>query len=472
VPTQKAEPSGQSLAPRLRGRVFLLGSLLLVFNAWFGTYAYVVVQALLWTQTSLLRGPIVLLFLLVPINVTVLRLAPRFALSQAEMTLLYAMLCLGTCAGGIGFVQFLISHMAAPFYYATGENSWKEMLWPHIPTWFAPRDPAVINGFYRGHASLYTPSVLASWATPVLAWSAFISALFWVLLCVTSLFRRQWVEAERLTFPLVLLPLEMTERGGTGPFWKNKMMWAGFLLAATLESVNFLSFLYPSIPMLPIKPVGPNQLDGLFTVRPWSEMGMFRLAFYPFVIGIGYLLSLDVSFSCWFFYLGVKAANILSAALGFSEGGGNGPANRMPFIREQGMGAFLGIAGFSVWMARQSLRRAWDEAFAARSVRSRTGPDADELMSSRLALVGGGVGLLFLAGFLVAAGLSPPVAVVFVFVYLCLSLTLARIVSEAGAGWAWAPWWSPTDFTSDLFGTSNLTARNLTVLHGYTMWLS
>jgi hypothetical protein len=47
-----------------RRRVFWLGSLLLAFNAYFGTYAYVVVQALLWGQTSLLRGPLVLLFLL------------------------------------------------------------------------------------------------------------------------------------------------------------------------------------------------------------------------------------------------------------------------------------------------------------------------------------------------------------------------------------------------------------------------
>jgi hypothetical protein len=79
---------------------------------------------------------------------------------------------------------------------------------------------------------------------------------------------------------------------------------------------------------------------------------------------------------------------------------------------------------------------------------------------------------LFLVGFLVIAGLSPAVAAVFVLAYLCLSLALARIVSEAGAGWAWAPFWSTTAFTSDLFGPGNLTARNLTVLHSYTAWMS
>jgi hypothetical protein len=109
----------------------------------------------------------------------------------------------------------------------------------------------------------------------------------------------------------------------------------------------------------------------------------------------------------------------------------------MPFIREQGLGAFVGVAVFSVWMARRALAGAWGEAFPTRSQQQqRSSADANELMSSRMAFLGGGAGVLFLAGFLVAAGLSLPVAVLFVLVYLCLSLALTRIVSEAGAGWA------------------------------------
>src|SRR5579862_5336998 len=71
-------------------RVFGIGTLLIVFNAFFGTYAYVVVQALIWTQTPLLRGPIVLLFFLALLNWPLLRYARRFALRQGELLLLYA----------------------------------------------------------------------------------------------------------------------------------------------------------------------------------------------------------------------------------------------------------------------------------------------------------------------------------------------------------------------------------------------
>ncbi len=358
--------------------------------------------------------------------------------------------------------------MAAPFYenYATSSSGFKDRLWPHIPEWLAPRAPEVINPFFRGNATLYDPQILAGWAVPVLAWSSFIFAIFWVLLCAVTLVRRQWIEEERLTFPLVLLPLEMTESGGATPFWKNRLMWAGFLVAGLLESVNALNFLYPSVPTVPIKPIGPNQLDQFFTTRPWNQVGQFRLAFYPFVIGIAYLLSLDVSFSCWFLYLCVKLANIASVVLGISEGGGSGPANRAPFIREQGVGAFIGIAVFSAWMARRALAKAWQE------MKRPTGADRDEMMSFRLALIGGGVGLLFMVGFLTLAGLPIHVSALFVFVYLAFSLTLARIVSEAGAGWAWAPSWSPAAFATDTFGANALPAKSLTVLQGYTSWMS
>jgi hypothetical protein len=451
--------------------VYGVGTLLLIVNAYFGTYAYVVVQALLWTQTSLQRGPIVLLFLLALINFALARVARRVALTRQELLLLYAMLCVGTCVGGYGFVQQLINQIGAPFYFANGGNHFAERILPNVPTWLAPHDPAVYTGFFRGNSSLYTATVLRGWLVPVLSWSAFIVAIFWVLLCATALLRRSWIEEERLTFPLVLLPLEMTDTGLSAtdgvPFWKNRWMWAGFLIAGLLESTNFLNFLYPSIPSLPIKPsMGPNHLEQFLTTRPWNAVGVLTLAFYPSVIGIGYLLSLDVSFSCWFLYLMGKVASIFCSAIGLSDSGAGGAANRAPYLREQGIGAFVGVALFSGYLARRQLKIAWQ------SLDQPTTEDRDELMSYRTAILGGGAGLLFLIAFLIAAGLSPFLSVLFVVAYMLIAITLGRIVSEAGAGWAWAPNWSPAAFTGDAIGTTNLSPRELTMLIGYLSWTS
>lgn len=459
--TQETAANGFSM-----WRVFWLGTLLVLFSAFFGTYAYVVVQALLWTQTSLLRGPVVILFLVVVLNLLVRRVARRFALSQAELLALYGMVCMGTCAAGIGFVQFLVNQMASPFYYVSKNPRWESLLWPHIPAWLAPRNPDAIDSFYRGNSTFYQVPVLVEWAVPVLAWSVFIFAVFWTFLCILTLLRRQWIEEERLTFPLVALPMEMTDMRAPGSFWKNRYMWAGFLVAGLAESVNFLHFLYPAVPTLPIKPIGPNMLDQNITAFPWNQMGQFRLAFYPFGIGIAYLLPLDMSFSCWFFYLCVKAANVGAAMLGYSEGGGGGAANRAPYIQEQSNGAFIALALLSVWMARRALARAWQE------VKRPTGADGSELMSFRLAFFGGGAGLLLLVGFLVVAGVPVQVAALYLFLYFCFAVTLARIVSEVGAGWASASYWTATDMTTDTFGANTFSPRTITIFNGYAAWLS
>jgi hypothetical protein len=451
--------------PAMR-RVFVLGTLLIVFNAYFGTYAYVVTQALIWTQTSLLRGPVVVLFFLALINLLFVRFARRYALTRAEMLALYSMLCVSTCAAGYGFVQILVNQMAGPFYYASGSNHWKDRLWPYINPWLTPREPEALRGFFRGNASLYDPLVLRAWAVPVLAWSLFIFAVFWVLLCLTTLFRRAWVDEERLVFPLAPVPLMIAEHTEPGSLWRSRGLWIGFVIAGLLESANYVSYLYPSLPSIPIKPIGPNRLDLVMTTFPWSHAGMVALAFYPFVLGIAYLIPVDVSFSCWSLYIAVKIANIMSAVLGFSEGGGSGMANRAPYTREQGIGAFVGIAILAAWTARRSLAKAWKEA------RRPTGSDKDELMSYRTAIIGGALGTLFLAGFLVEAGLSPAVASLFVFVYLACGLALARIVSEAGAGWAMGPQWTNTSFVAESFGTAGMPAKQVIVLYGYTLWTS
>src|SRR5204862_5054388 len=80
-----------------------------------------------------------------------------------------------------------------------------------------------------------------------------------------------------------------------------------------------------------------------------------RLAFYPFMIGIAFLLSLDVSFSCWFFYLLVKAEMVMATAFGWRDADAGSLAARAPFIGEQGAGAFLGVALFALWSARGPL---------------------------------------------------------------------------------------------------------------------
>src|SRR5204862_1728302 len=122
-----------------------------------------------------------------------------------------------------------------------------------------------------------------------------------------------------------------------------------------LESINSINFLNPAFPYVQIKPI---RLEQSFTAVPWSGIGMFAVAFYPFMIGIAYLLTLDVSFSCWFFYLFTKAELALATAAGWKDPGSGPALATPPFIHEQGAGAFIGLALFALWTARGHLSHA------------------------------------------------------------------------------------------------------------------
>src|SRR5262249_8247136 len=160
---------------------------------------------------------------------------------------------------------------------------------------------------------------------------------------------------------------------------------------------NSLAYLYPSLPSIPVKPSinGPLDLGPYFTSAPWSALGYFPLGFHPNTIGLAYLLSVDVSFSCWFFYLVRKLEVVYCAAAGWNSGAGAGSvAARMPFFSEQGAGAWLAVAAVSLWLARRALREAWRGA-----IRPPLAPDAGAPMSDRAAVIGLALGAAFLLMF-------------------------------------------------------------------------
>src|SRR5713226_7011454 len=296
-------------------RAPLLGALLIPPSAFFGVYSYIIVQAIQWSQQSLKCGPIFVLFLLSRGNLGVRRLRRCLALTQAELVLIYAMLVAATAVVGIGVVQSFVTGLPAPYYFARTSNHWSDFF-PYIPSVLTPHNPRVISEFFKGNATLYRLAVLRDWAVPVAVWTGLVFLLFVTMLSVNALLRRRWVEGERLTFPLVFLPLEMTRSGGETTFWRDRRMWAGFLAAGFLESIDYINYLYPAFPYLQLKAF---RLDPLLSERPWDGIGTLAVAFYPFMIGIAFLLSLDVSFSCWFFYLLVKAQMALSTALGLKD---------------------------------------------------------------------------------------------------------------------------------------------------------
>ncbi len=445
-------------------RAVLIGLLLIPLSTYYGNYAYVVVQAMLWGQTSLLRGPIFILFVLTLANLLFRRVARRAGLQPSEMLVIYSMIAISVCVSGFGQVQWLVNILPAGPYYQNPVNHYDQFLF-HLPAFLVPHDPRVISDFYRGETTMYRRDILLDWARPVLVWSLFLFVLCWVTLCLTSLVRRQWSDEEKLNFPLVQLPLQMAEGGaGRTPFWSNRLMWAGFALAGLLESVDYLNFFLPGLPYIPIKP-SDWHMEKFLVAQPWSSVGTFTLAFYPFAIGIAFLLSCEVSFSCWFFYLLTKVENVATAALGLNQGSGG--RSQAPFIGEQGVGSFIVLGGFLLWRARKQIweacRSAWDKALAAKT------DDPSAPLSPRAALWSGLAGIVLLTLFLCRIGLPLWVSLLFWVVYFLFLVVLTRVFAEAGAGWAWGPGVNVHNAIMDGVGVSSMDTRSLTVF-GYLDW--
>ncbi|MDR3708966.1 MAG: hypothetical protein P4L33_11755 [Capsulimonadaceae bacterium] len=445
-------------------RAILIGSLLIPISVYFGNYAYVVVQALLWGQTSILRGPVIVLFTLALVNLLLRRMGRSAGLQASEMLIIYSMIAVSSCVSGFGMIQWLVNMLPALQHYTTPANHYDQFA-HYIAPYLTPQNPDVIENFFRGGVSMYQPAILADWAAPVAIWSVFVLAMSWVTLCLCAVVRKQWIEGERINFPLVYLPIEMAKgASGEGSLYSNRLMWIGFALAGILESINYINYLYPSMPYIQLKPV---HWEPFLTSRPWNTVGSLTTAFYPFAIGIAYLLSVEVSFSCWFFYLLTKVEYVLSSSLGLSEGMSHNGMALPPYIGEQGVGAFLALAIILVCRSKDTIwaaiRCAWDRKAEAGC------EDGASPLSPRVAVWGGLLGIAALTAFVTQIGIPLWAALAFWVIYFLFLIVLTRVVSEAGAGWAWGPMVPVHSTLFDAAGMTGFSHKSLSVF-GYLSW--
>lgn len=462
-PAAAEQPSG----PRWSGitvRAWIIGLLLIPLLDFWVQYTEIVAQGPDLAAMSLPMSVLFALMVLVGLNLLVKRLNPQWALSQAELLFVYTMNTVAIYIGGIGMMQFLTPALVGWKHFQTPQNKWDS--WAHfVPRWAVP-DPSVVPGYYAGRTTFFAPEVLAAWAQPIAIWTGFIFTLLFCFYCVAALLRKQWVDRERLIFPIVIIPLEITRDGGSTPLWQNRLLWLGVGIPVVLESMAAIHFtLIPTFPYVPIKPEYSLQLETNITSPPWNAIGYTPLAFYPLVIGLTYLLSLDVSFSCWFFYLFTKLQTVGATAFGFRDPGAGPTLAHMPYIGEQGVGAFLGLALFSLNLARPQLAEAWRKAFRG----DNSVDDSAEPLSYRVAYVGLFVSLALLIGFTVALGLSLPVALIFWALFLLMALTFTRIRAEAGLPWGQAPWGLAHGTMVNFGGTEAFTPREL-VGFSFTRW--
>ncbi|HZP83699.1 MAG TPA: DUF6785 family protein [Chthonomonadaceae bacterium] len=424
VSTTPAEPQAQSAATALQAapRPISLRSVLIALALIPPNILWVVLMErtdgrAFSTTISLFFTAVFSLLLLTAGNRLLRRFLPHRALRQGELLTIFSMVSIATAMAGVDFLSPLLTLMGHAAWFATPENGWQKFL-KDLPAWLTVQDKDALKGYYLGHSSLYRAEALRAWLPPALWWTLFIMVLLWVMACLTTIVRAQWTEKERLTYPIVQLPLALTAEDGG--LFRSRLFWMGFALAGGLNLVNGLHFLIPSIPAMTFN--GFNAAEW-FPSRPWNAIGWTPLAIFPFVVGLGYLLPVDLLFSCWFFFLFWRLEKVAASALGYMA-----EQPEFPYIDEQMLGGYMAICVFALWTARHHLREVWKRAQGKDSEVS----DEREPMRFRTAVFGALGGFLFLVGFSYVAGLPLWLAVIFFLIYFAIAIAVTRMRAELG----------------------------------------
>ena len=398
-------------------RAIIIALVIIPFNNYWIYLTEIVRYAGHPTTISIFYNAVFILLLLVGLNALIKRTVPKWVFTQGELITIYIMINIASALAGHDMIQVLIPGMSYPFRYATPENKWGSMFLDYIPKWLSVRDPEVLNGYYQGASSLYTKQNLLAWTKPALMWTLFIMALLFVMLCLTVILRKQWTEHEKLTYPLVHLPLDLSSE--KTPFFRNRLLWAGIAVAVGIDLIQGMHVLYPSVPGLKIKELN---LINYITTYPWNAIGNCPVSFYPFGIGLGALLPLDLSFSSWFFFLFWKAELVIAAWKGWNQ------IPRFPYVNEQSFGAYMGICLFAIWSGRKHFSRILTGFFTGRGDLD----DAAEPLRYRTAVIGAMAGAMVLVLFVRAMGMAWWLIFVFFGIYFALSVGITRMRAELG----------------------------------------
>jgi len=235
-------------------KAYLIGVLLSVAVIFMAHYSINIVHGSYLAIDHMPAGGVFLFFILVLLLNPVLRIVKRnFELNQSELLIVYIMLIVTSSITTMGLGSSLLPIIAAPFYYATPENRWAELIHPHLKSWLHPSGAENIRHFFEGlPAGEGIP--WGAWVTPVMAWFLLILALYMVMLFLMVILRKQWVEKEKLTYPLVQLPVEMVKdddrKGIIKPLFRNKLFWLAFAVPVAISSINALHTYFHYIPQI------------------------------------------------------------------------------------------------------------------------------------------------------------------------------------------------------------------------------
>jgi len=444
----------------IRRHTLYTGFALVIFIAIATPYNEMLVKGSRLGLSSLTPAAFFLFFVLsLIVNPTLYRIRSTWAFAKPELLLIFAMMMVATAIPTRGVTGPLLSMISGPQYYASPENHWSDLVLPHTKSWIILPKGDGLRHFYEG-VSGNEQADWDIWFKPLGSWLLLLVGLWTAILCMMILIRRQWMERERLSYPVMQVPLAMADQEegrAIPPFYRSKSMWIGFAIPFLFGTLHAIRAYVPSFPAL--YPRTPR----LTTLRGRVNIQM-RLN--PIMLGFAYLVNNRLSLSLWVFYLWHVFAQGFCDVIGINNNEKLGPWTNDgqvgSIFSHQSLGAMIVFVGFGLWTARGHLAEVIRRA--KQNVR-----DDREIITDRNAVVGLATGTCIVIGWMSNAGLSPLVATTTVVAAYVVFLSLTRAITDGGLATI-VPAMIPLGFTLSTFGTDALGAVGLMALSFTLVW--
>lgn len=407
---------------RVTARSILIGFLLAAFISVWIPYNIWEIQASGMDFEHVSVGLMIPFFFIVIVVNGCLRLtAPRYVLNTSELIVILSIGLIASTIPSAAFMGYFIAAISTPYYFASPENQWADVFFEYLPHWLvADNANKAMQWFYEGMPSRASIP-WAAWYLPLFWWGMFFIVLFFVGSCVMVILRKQWIEHEKLAFPLAQVLHQIVEQPATRSFFpkfmQSRMFWAGFGVPVFILGWNIVNYFSP----FAVIPIGQPYNTTLLIGQVFPALNIkINLYILPFA----FFSPVDVLLSIWLFHvMAILEAGGMNA-VGLIETG----ASPVAAVQAQEIGGLIVFVVWSFWMARDHLRDVWRKAVRnANDV-----DDSDEFFSYRAAVFGILFGVAYIACWLHAAGMRFGIMVPFLLLLFIFYIGVARIVAETG----------------------------------------
>jgi hypothetical protein len=409
----------------------IVGLLFAVFFCAVTPYNDFKVAATYLAGTQFPIGALFVLFVLSgSVNPVLRRWNPGRTFRTGELLTIWTLILVASGLPSSGMMRYFLPMIVYPHYISDDKNNYESRVWHGIPNYLKVTDHDAAVAFFKGYPRGDEHVPWAAWAGPLFFWGILAALFLLASFSIASLLRRQWVENEKFSFPLVTLPLLLSEDpapgGRTSPILCAPLLWVGFIAVTVLHTVNGVHLLYPALPDIPTR---WNLMDFLRT-RPWDGIGPIDAVFYPLVIGISYLLSSEVCFSLWFFHLFYKMELLLGVVQNWDLPGPVGGFSYKQFHGIEAFGGGVALLIWTAWTSRRHLSDVWAKAIGSPGAAEID--DRREMMSYRATLFGLFVSYAGIAAWLGAAGVGAPLILLSLLTMTLALVVISWVVCQAG----------------------------------------